>query len=165
MSRFSQSNEDDIVADIFARIGTTNRQFVEFGVGKGTQNNTIALLLQGWRGKWFEVRRKCVQSCQRLYDGYPVEIRRRLVTPDNVNKTVRPDPLDFLSIDIDGNDYAVWAALTTRPRLVCIEYDAVNGTALGMMETLGSRKGYSLVRCSASGVNAFFVRNEEKHLC
>ena len=44
---FSQSNEDEIVADIFAQIGTTNKQFIEFGVGKGTQNNTISLLLAG----------------------------------------------------------------------------------------------------------------------
>jgi hypothetical protein len=163
VARFSQSNEDEIIADIFARIGTTDRQFVEFGVGKGTQNNTISLLLAGWTGKWFEIRKKCVKSCQRLYAGYPVEIRRRCVTPECVNKTVRSD-VDFLSIDIDGNDYAVWQALSHRPRLVCIEYDAVNGTALEPMKALGHLKGYSLVRCSASGVNAFFVRNEERRL-
>jgi hypothetical protein len=158
-SNFSQSDEDEIIAEIFASVGTTNKRFIEFGVGKGTQNNTIRLLLNGWSGKWFEVRRKCVASCKKLWSGYPVEIRRRLVTPANVNKTVN-EPIDFLSIDIDGNDYAVWQALERhpRPQLVCIEYDAVNGTALGPMKALGQSKGYSLVRCSSSGVNAFFLR-------
>lgn len=156
---YSQSDEDEIIREIFGQIGTTDRRFIEFGVGKGTQNNTIALLLAGWIGQWFEIRKKCVRSCRQLWDGYPVVIRRRCVTPECVNKTVRDD-IDFLSIDIDGNDYSVWKALEHRPRVVCIEYDAINGTALEPMKALGHLKGYSLVRCSASGVNAFFVRED-----
>jgi hypothetical protein len=32
---YSQNNEDGIIAEIFRRIGTENRTFVEFGVGDG----------------------------------------------------------------------------------------------------------------------------------
>jgi acyl-CoA reductase-like NAD-dependent aldehyde dehydrogenase len=37
---------------IFNRIGLTNRVFVEFGVGDGLENNTAALLFDGWSGLW-----------------------------------------------------------------------------------------------------------------
>ena len=90
---------------------------------------------------------------------------------------------DLLSIDIDYNDYWVWQALTTsRPRVVVVEYNARwappaeitvaydtqkswagnchFGASLGALNRLAGEKGYSLVGCSLSGVNAFFVRND-----
>lgn len=153
---FSQSNEDEIIADIFAIIGVGDKSFVEFGCGDGRQNNTIALLHQGWSGTWLDPHRKRVMSARARWMNYPVDIIRRIVTPNNVNKVV-PDDLDFLSIDIDGNDYAVWQAITANPRVVCIEYDAVNGSSLQAMISLAGSKEYGFARCSASHVNAFFV--------
>jgi predicted O-methyltransferase YrrM len=150
---FSQSNEDEVIAQIFSLIGTTNKRFVEFGSGDGRQNNTIQLLLDGWSGIWCEPHRRRYQSAKERWAKYPVEIKRRVVTPEKVNLLVK-DPLDFLSIDIDGNDYAVWEALTARPRLVCIEYVWVGPEA---MEALGKKKGYEFVCFSASQVNGFFV--------
>ncbi len=47
---FSQSGEDGILGEIFRRIGTTERRFVEIGVGNGLENNTAYLLAQGWHG-------------------------------------------------------------------------------------------------------------------
>lgn len=46
---YSQNNEDGIIAEIFRRIGTQNRTFVEFGVGDVLQNNTRLLLELGWK--------------------------------------------------------------------------------------------------------------------
>lgn len=153
---FSQSDEDEIIADIFDWIGTTNKRFVEFGCGDGRQNNTIALLMTGWSGIWCEPhKRRCLSARERLKN-FPVQILRRVITPEKVNLIVK-DHLDFLSIDIDGNDYAVWAAVTARPRVVCIEVDEVNGTSCDEMKRLGYSKGYEFFGCSASGVNAFFV--------
>lgn len=51
---YSQFDEDGIINEIFKRIGTTNKIFIEFGVGDGTENNTIYLLLKGWSGLWIE---------------------------------------------------------------------------------------------------------------
>ena len=45
---FSQNGEDGIIREIFDRVGLTNKYFVEFGVGDGTENNTGYLLLNGW---------------------------------------------------------------------------------------------------------------------
>ena len=46
----SQYDEDGIISEIFRRIGTTNRQCIEFGAGNGTENCTGFLLMQGWKG-------------------------------------------------------------------------------------------------------------------
>ena len=52
---FSQGDEDGVIAEIFRRIGTTDRRFVEFGCGDGLENNTAYLLFQGWSGLWLEL--------------------------------------------------------------------------------------------------------------
>jgi hypothetical protein len=39
---------DGIIKEIFRGIGTTNKHFVEFGVGNGLENNTALLLIKGW---------------------------------------------------------------------------------------------------------------------
>ena len=52
---YSQAGEDGIIAEIFRRIGTTTKDFVEFGSGNGRENNTVSLLTtQGWKGLWIE---------------------------------------------------------------------------------------------------------------
>lgn len=153
---YSQSNEDEIIAEIFGAIGEGGKRFVEFGCGDGRQNNTIALLLNGWSGIWIEPHKRRMNSARARFPNYPLQIIRKVITPKNVNRFVT-DPLDLLSIDIDGNDYAVWEAVTARPRVVCIEYDADKGSSLEKMQGLAERKGYIFERCSASNVNAFFV--------
>jgi hypothetical protein len=159
LSRYSQSDEDEIIETIFHAFGEGGKRFVEFGCGDGRQNNSISLLHRGWHGTWIEPHRKRNKSAQERFSHYPVEIIRRIITPRNVNKYVT-DPLDFLSIDIDGNDYAVWAAVEARPRVVCIEYDAVNGSTLEAIRGLAVAKDYLYITTSASQVNAFFVANK-----
>ena len=39
-----------MITEVFRRISTTDRTFVEIGVGDGSENNTTALLSDGWRG-------------------------------------------------------------------------------------------------------------------
>ena len=51
---YSQCDEDGIIQEIFNRIGSTNRSFVEFGVQNGVECNTTKLLIEGWRGLWLE---------------------------------------------------------------------------------------------------------------
>ncbi|MGK7945493.1 MAG: hypothetical protein AB4058_13585 [Microcystaceae cyanobacterium] len=47
---YSQADEDGIIREIFNRIGTTNKTFVEFGIGNGLENNSLALLFDNWQG-------------------------------------------------------------------------------------------------------------------
>jgi uncharacterized coiled-coil protein SlyX len=115
----------------------------------------------------------------------PVAVRAAFVTTENINELLAeanvPPEFDLLSIDIDGNDYWIWQALTDySPRAVIIEYNAsfrpprawtmpynpqhswdgsnYYGVSLSALEKLGRQKGYRLVGCSSLGVNAFFVR-------
>jgi hypothetical protein len=165
----SQSNEDLIIAEIFMRIGETNNRFFEFGSGDGRQNNSIALLKRGWSGTWCEPHKRRFLSAKDRWGKYPVRIWRRVVTPEKVNAVVN-EPLDFLSIDIDGGDYAVWKALTaTKPRVVCIELQGKpethlhygewvqESTPLHVMNALAEEKGYEFYCTSDSRVNAFYI--------
>ncbi len=51
---YSQNEEDGIIREIFNRIDTTNKTFVELGVGNGLENNTLTLLFENWKGLWIE---------------------------------------------------------------------------------------------------------------
>lgn len=59
---YSQNDEDGIIEEIFNRIGTTKKFFVEFGVGNGLESNSHYLLHKGWRGVWLEGDEKSVKE-------------------------------------------------------------------------------------------------------
>jgi len=186
---FSQAGEDGIISEIFNRIGTTNKFFVEFGVGNGLENNSAYLLVKGWQGYWIEGSDRFCQSIRQSFEdliaNQQLTLKNTFITGENIEDLFRkgnvPTELDLLSIDIDGNDYWVWQAITNyRPRVVILEYNAIYppesswvmqynpshqwkynshmGSSLKALEKLGHQKGYKLVACSFSGVNAFFVR-------
>ena len=67
---FSQTDEDGIIAEIFERIGTKARNFVEFGVEDGRECNSLWLLMQDWKGLWIEAsvkHCKAIAVSHRLY--------------------------------------------------------------------------------------------------
>ena len=50
---FSQTDEDGITIEILRRISClSNGTYAEYGVGDGTENNTLILAALGWRGFW-----------------------------------------------------------------------------------------------------------------
>ena len=51
---FSQTDEDGIIENIFSRIGTGPKTFLEIGVQTGAECNSHYLLLKDWRGVWVE---------------------------------------------------------------------------------------------------------------
>jgi hypothetical protein len=192
---FSQSDEDGIIEEIFKRVKTTNRVFVEFGVQNGLESNCHYLLHKGWNGLWIDGNGKAVKEICRLFKK-PIEderltVIRAFINKDNINALIEKDggvsgEIDFLSIDIDGNDYWVWEAIScVDPRVVAIEYNAKfppnfewvmeynpahiwrgddrHGASLKSLELLGTRLGYRLVGTNAGGMNAFFVRKDTAH--
>ena len=130
---FSQNDEDGIIQEILNRIGCASETFVEFGVGDGTQCNSLFLLLQRWKGVWIEkdadAAQKISQRFKRLVDGNLLSVKNELVSRDNIDGLLQEackgvDP-DVLSIDIDFNDYWIWKSIESiRPRLVVIEYNS-----------------------------------------
>lgn len=187
---FSQFDEDGIIAEIFTRIGATSRTFVEIGVEDGTECNSLALLLQGWRGLWLEGNTEHVSQIKRYFvqerDSGLLCVNQTFVTAENINGAIEgwgTGEIDLLSIDIDGNDIHVFEAITAvRPRVAVIEYDgkfpppiavapkydpayiwrenAYMGSSLEALARVARRRGYVLVGCSFVGLNAFFVRAE-----
>jgi hypothetical protein len=188
---FSQFGEDGIINEIFQRIGTTNRYFIEFGVENGTECNTTNLLHDGWQGLWIEANANhystIVASFSKAIQQQQLVVKNSFITSENIEELFKAggalrEP-DLLSIDIDRNDYHVWRAIDNfRPRVIVIEYNAIFrpgqhfvveydanatwdgssyfGASLDAYYQLGLTKGYRLVGCSFSGVNAFFVRED-----
>lgn len=186
---YSQHGEDGILREIFNRIGTTSKTFFEFGAGAGSENNTIALLLDGWRGWWIDGG-DYVEVYKYLFatsiEESKLVVAKKMVTSQNVNSIVNElgisKEIDLISIDIDGNDYYVWQSLEAiSPRVVVIEYNAAYppdmhflqdesvpswngsnffGASLYTLNELAKRKGYTLVCCDLIGGNAFFVRDD-----
>lgn len=64
----SQNGEDGIIHEIFRRIGTTSRDFVEVGVGDGFENNSAFLLSQGWHGFWIDGSEDFIRNLERRAD-------------------------------------------------------------------------------------------------
>ena len=130
---YSQNDEDGIIAEIFRRIGTTSRTFVEFGVETGAECNTAKLLVEGWRGLWIEGNAQSAGAIRQDFAPFIADrrlaLQESLVTAENINALIGQGGLsgeiDLLSIDIDCNDYWVWKAVdTVDPRVVVIEYNA-----------------------------------------
>lgn len=127
----SQNGEDGIIAEIFKCIGIKNFKFIEFGVGDGTQCNTVNLLKHfGWQGLWLEIDEAAVQRARENYSDYKLVIDQVAVTKENINELFTRNgfegEVDLLSIDIDGNDYWVWREIeVVQPRVVVIEYNSV----------------------------------------
>ena len=129
---YSQSDEDGIIAEIFRRIGATNRKFVEFGCETGLENNTRLLLEQGWRGLWIEAlpeyaRQVRAKARMALKNGC-LKFIEAAVTRENINGLLQQaevtGEIDLLSIDIDGNDYHVFDAINViGPRVIVLEHN------------------------------------------
>lgn len=122
---YSQQGQDGVLAEIFRRLGVTNRFYVEFGFdaddfGGGSGPNTRNLWEQGWRGL--------------LLDGShanaSINLHRHYIQPDNIaalfKKYEVPKEADYVSIDLDSCD--IWVLLELakeyRPRVVSVEYNS-----------------------------------------
>jgi hypothetical protein len=105
---------------------------------------------------------------------------------DVLNEHGFASDLGLFSLDVDGNDYWIWEAMTADPIAVVVEYNSVFGArravtipydtafdrtqahfsnlyfgaSLRALAELGERKGYVLVGSNSAGNNAYFVRRE-----
>lgn len=189
-SLYAQGTEEMILSRMLERIPPVSRYCVDIGASDGLRNSNTALLLreQGWQGLLVEASSYRYGRLQANYGGArQVKLRHQRVQPDTVDTLLAqaetPEEIDLLSIDIDGNDYWIWRAITAcRPRIVVIEYNpyyapperwvmcfnpdhewdgsSYYGASLESLVALGRNKGYELVCCDDMGNNAFFVRSD-----
>ena len=190
----SQSDEDGIIKTIFHTLGIRTGQFIEIGVGDGLQNNTASLLYQGWVGLWVEgsesFSKKIFTTYQQAIENKTLQLRNSFVTKDNILDLIVDveGSVDLLSIDIDGNDFAILTMLLTevQPKVIVAEYNAKFGPevhycmrydekhiwkeGIDKTDKFGvsyaylknglKEKGYTIVTCNLAGTNAFFIRND-----
>jgi len=190
----SQWGEDGLISHLVREVPVARRVFVEFGVEDYREANTRFLLTQvGWSGLVMDASEAHVRAIRSdpISWQHNLKARQAFVTRENIDGILAEEGLSgeigLLSIDIDGNDYWVWEAITgVNPAIVVIEYNARFGTeravtvpydpefararahqsmvyygaSLRALWRLGARKGYDLVGCNSAGNNAFFVRRD-----
>ncbi len=133
---YSQNDEDGVIQRIFSQIDHS-ATFIEIGIQDGRECNSLALLLQGWKGVWVEGD---TRNCQAIKndlgaDYFPARFRvlNKFIVKENICEIVNDsrqflgiDEVDFFSIDIDGNDYHIVETMLAgniRPKVFCIEYN------------------------------------------
>jgi hypothetical protein len=116
---YSQFKEEGIILKIFEIIGTTNKFCIEFGAGDGISLSNTAYL-----------REKYDWDCLLLEgtnENQSINLYKEFLTKDNVcpifEKYCVPIEFDFLSIDIDGNDFYIFDSILRKysPRLILVE--------------------------------------------
>lgn len=186
---YSQGDEDGIIEEICRRLQIVEGRFVEIGVENGLECNSLYLIHKGWRGGWIEGNAGHAPAIEAKF-GAILQTRLRvslgMVTPENIDRLLREvggdDDLDLLSIDIDGADIYLLEALTLRPKIIVIEYNAkfpgnldkqavydpervwkgtdYMGASVKAIARAAAAKGYRLVGTNITGVNAFLVRDD-----
>lgn len=131
---FSQNGEDGVIREIFNRIGTSSKTFLEIGIEDGRETNTTWLLQNGWRGVWIDGNRNATQRAAREF-ARPINegrlvLENATVTAENIEglleKTNFSREFDLISLDIDRNTFYLWQSLRRlKPRVVVIEYNAI----------------------------------------
>jgi hypothetical protein len=191
---FSQNGEDGVIQFLVSRVAIASKRFVEFGVGDYSEANTRFLALHDrWSGLVIEGNPRDVTRLRRdpAFWRYDITVVSAFITKDNINALLADNgmagAIGLLSIDVDGNDYWIFDAISVvQPAIVIIEYNhrfgpdrAVTvpydpdfrrerahyshiyyGASLRALCLFAERKGYAFVGCESFGVNAFFVRRD-----
>lgn len=188
---YSECGEDGIIEEIFKRLKKAkinlDNKCCEFGAWNGIHasntynliknHNYQAILIEGDNKKFKEL-------CDNIPDKKIIKINRNVEFTgnsklDNILKNNSfPKNFDFLSIDIDGNDYHIFNGLSYyKPKLICIEFNPsipndvsfiqkkdikINqgSSALALLE-LAKKKMYTPV--AATDLNLFFIKSALKN--
>lgn len=182
---YSQTGEDGVIEKIFEIIPDTDKWCVEFGAWDGMyltntrhlieSNGYSAVLIEADKSKFSALQHNYSNRNNVIAINKFVGFTKQDGLDQILSKTPIPHDFDFLSIDIDGNDYHVWQAIATyKPKVVVVEFNPTIPTALRFVQPadpsinqgasllslveLGKDKGYELV--SVLRFNAIFVRAE-----
>lgn len=175
---YSQYGEAPIIAATLEAIGITKGHLVDVGAGDGYYlSNSRNLLENGWTGDLYDGDPKGAKDVEKVWIDLGFCFR------------LSGDQLDFLSIDLDGNDYHILRMLLEngtehalwRPSLIVCEInpifqrdeakvmpyneahvwnnDTYYGASLAAFEKLGAEFGYTPMYLHHS-LNLFLLRND-----
>jgi hypothetical protein len=194
-SIFSQWGDDGIIQYLINFVPISNCTFVEFGVEDYRESNTRFLLMNNnWKGLIIDGSGSNMERVRKsnLYWKHDLTAVGRFVNRENINSIFMDHgfigSIGLLSIDIDGNDYWIWEAITViDPDIVIVEYNSVFGndhaitvpynptfdrtkahysnlywgSSLKGLIYLSEKKGYAFVGCNSNGNNAYFVKKQK----
>lgn len=192
-SIFSQFGDDGIIQFLLKEVQPSGHFFVEFGVENFLESNTRFLLQNNnWSGLVMDGSKTNVDFIKKqdFYWRHDLEAKDAFITAENINELLStvPAKIGLLHIDVDGNDYWLWKAITaTEADIVIMEYNSVfgaeraitipyeasfvrqqkhysylyAGASLAALCDLAAIKGYSFIGSNSAGNNAYFVKNEK----
>lgn len=116
---YSQYGADGVIHKLFSDLGTTDKYYVEFGTQSGRECNTRRLRETcGWSGLLMDGG----------YNNGAIGQHQHFLTRENIVPLLAqynvPHAFDLLSVDVDGNDFHLLAAIlhaSYRPRVVIVE--------------------------------------------
>jgi len=191
---YSQNDEDGITFEILRRLGIQEGVFAEYGVGDGTENNTLSLLAAKWKGFWIGNQDLAFPVTRKPETGFCYS--QAWVTRSNITelhlaslKAIGEHACNLVSMDLDGNDWHFVKSLLeagVQPDVFIAEYNAkfippiqfviayddnhewlgddYFGASFASFVDLFAQHGYFPVCCNITGSNAFFVQEQYKHL-
>ena len=114
---YSQAGQDGILREIFERLGLHRARFVEFGAWDGRYlSNSRLLFEKGWSGVFIEADEEKFAQLQNNYRDSPsVHCLNEFVSASDPLDAIlrahgRHEPVDFVSIDVDGLDLDIAVA-------------------------------------------------------
>ena len=192
---FSQFGDDGIIQYLIGHVKPDVDTFVEFGIEDYEEANTRFLLMNNnWKGLIIDGSSTFIEHIKHssFYWRYSLKAITSFITAENINQLLADNGISgqigLLSIDIDGNDYWVWKAITVvEADIVVIEYNSLFGSersitvpyqpdfmreqahysylyfgaSLPALYDLAFEKGYAFVGCNQAGNNAYFVKKEK----
>lgn len=183
----SQNQEDGLTLALLHEAGPKTRSFIEIGAGLSGGNGGFLANEWGWAGLMVDGHAEHMQQVRRRFP--TTTAVATWITRDNINDLISTHgyagEVDLFSLDLDGNDYWIWEAVTAAsPRVLILEYNSMFGpersvtipydaqfdrhrhhsmyfgASLTALTRLSARKGYRLVAVEPAGVNAFFLRHD-----
>lgn len=177
-NKYSQFGEDGIIEKIFEIIGTTSKVCIEFGAADGfdCSNSAVLWTTKGWQGILIETNEHRFKQLINNIQGHNcIAIHTHIDIENNsLESTLQryniKEPIDLLSIDVDGDDYYILKSLhTLKPRVIICEYNPTMPTHLDIYPAYGNHigcspaalvrlaqeKGYKLI--AITHCNCFFV--------
>lgn len=185
---YSQNGEDGVLGFLRERLSIGSGFFVEIGAWRREANCLLLALHEGWEGVFVDGDPiAAAQLSDLMQHNRRVRVVNEMITSANIEDVLSradvPRQIDVLSVDVNGQDYYLWASLqNVRARIVVIEYNSALdptraiveppdsgvwdgspnfGCSVGALEKLARAKGYALAYLESSGTNAFLVPAED----
>jgi hypothetical protein len=190
---FSQWGDDGIIQYLINYLDIENKTFIEFGVEDYLESNTRFLLMNdNWTGLVMDGSDSHIAKIKNsdFYWKYDLIAKSAFITAENINQLISEEGIygriGLMHIDLDGNDYWIWKALSVvEPIIMIVEYNSVfgceraisipykenftrssahfsnlfAGSSIISLCDLAEAKGYSFIGCNSAGNNCYFIKN------